>query len=172
MCHVSFLFLLFSTIVVTIDLNICIVFFLSRAIFYKIHSVLSSKNAVISSWLCWPWLEALKYSDAWVMLVFSYFVNIIHWYYISLSQMWQQKPGKWRGKHQKRINHKSSIFLVPFVKPCRCFDRYQRVDALHLALRCKGFSFFFLYSESHFKERRERIRGHCISLGCKQKRKL
>lgn len=83
------------------------------------------------------------------MLVFSYFVNIIHWYYISLSQMWHQKPGKWRGKHQKRINHKSSIFLVPFVKPCRCFDRYQRVDALHLALRCKGFcflvSFFFFY---------------------------
>ncbi len=45
---------------------------------------------------------------------------------------------------------------MPFVKPCRCFDRYQRVDALHLALRCKGFcflvSFFYIQKVISRKE--------------------
>lgn len=74
-------------------------------------------------------------------VIFSYFVNIIHWYYLSLSQMWQWKPVKWRGKTSEKNQPQIFSFLGAFCEALQMFDRYQRVDALHLALRCKGFCF-------------------------------
>lgn len=78
-------------------------------------------------------------------VIFSYFVNIIHWYYLSLSQMWQWKPVKWRGKTSEKNQPQILNILGAFCEALQMFDRYQRVDALHLALRCNGFSFLISF---------------------------